>query len=264
MTDVVTEDIRGFDPSIKVPYADTWSAGVQRGIGSSMALEVRYVGTRGRDQWRALTNGGGDLGALNYNEFNIFDNGFVNEFRVAQSNLQANIAAGRGNTFAYTGAPGTSPLPTFLAFFNGQNASQSGNAALYTGDNWTNQNYLNFLAIRNPNPFGFASAGANGLMGTAALRANAATAGVPANYLRRQPRSAWWRPSHDQHRLDEVRRIADRASQTPVAGTAVPDQLRLRQGVRLRLGNVPRAAVHPPRRGYAWRSHASVQVQRRL
>ena len=187
MTDVVTEDIRGFDPSIKVPYADTWSAGMQRGIGSSMALEVRYVGTRGKEQWRALTNGGGDLGALNYNEFNIFDNGFINEFRVAQSNLRANIAAGRGNTFAYTGAPGTSPLPTFLAFFNGQNASQSGNAALYTGGNWTNQNYLNFLAVTNPNPFGFASAGANGLMGTAALRANAATAGVPANYFVANP-----------------------------------------------------------------------------
>ena len=45
-------------------------------------------------------------------------NGFVDEFRKAQGNLQANIAAGRGTTFAYTGAPGTSPLPTFAAFFD--------------------------------------------------------------------------------------------------------------------------------------------------
>ena len=78
-------------------------------------------------------------------------------------------------------------MPTFLAFFNGQNASQSGNAAAYAGANWTNQAFLNFLAARNPNPFGFASAGNNGLMGSAALRANAAAAGVPANYFVANP-----------------------------------------------------------------------------
>jgi outer membrane receptor protein involved in Fe transport len=186
MTDVVTEDIRGFDPNIQVPYADTWSAGIQRGIGGNMAVEVRYVGTRGKDQWRTLS-GGNEIGVLNYNEFNIFDNGFINEFRQAQANLRANIAAGRGNTFAYTGAPGTAPLPVFLAFFNGQNSSQSGNSALYTGGNWTNQAFLNFLAARNPNPFGFASAGTNGLMNNATLRANAANAGVPANYFVANP-----------------------------------------------------------------------------
>ncbi len=188
LTDVVTEDIRGFDPHIQVPYADTWSAGVQRGIGGNMAVEVRYVGTRGKDQWRTLNaQANGEIGVLNYNEFNIFDNGFVNEFRQAQANLQANIAAGRGNTFAYTGAPGTAPLPVFLAFFNGQNSSQSGNSALYTGTNWTNQTFLNFLAARNPNPFGFASAGANGLMNSAALRTNAANAGLAANYFVANP-----------------------------------------------------------------------------
>ena len=188
MTDVVTEDIRGFDPNIKVPYADTWSAGVQRGIGGNMALEVRYVGTRGKEQWRTLNaQANGEIGVLNYNEFNIFENGFLNEFRQAQANLQANIAAGRGNTFAYTGAAGTAPLPTFLAFFSGQNASQASNSALYTGGNWTNQTFLNFLAARNPNPFGFASAGNNGLLGSATFRTNAANAGIPANYFVANP-----------------------------------------------------------------------------
>ena len=127
-----------------------------------MALEVRYVGTRGKDSWRTQVDGnsggGNGNGTLNYNEFNIFDNGFINEFRLAQANLQANIAAGRGNTFAYTGAAGTAPLPTFLAFFNAQSAANAGNAALYTGTNWTSATFLNFLASRNPNPFGFASA----------------------------------------------------------------------------------------------------------
>ncbi len=186
MTDVITEDIRGFDPHIQVPYADSWSLGVQRGVGRNMALEVRYVGTRGRDQWRSQS-GGNDLTALNYNEFNIFENHFIDEFRQAQANLRANIAAGLPNTFAYTGAAGTAPLPTFLAFFNGLGSSQSSNAAVYTGTNWTNTTFLNFLAIRNPNPFGFATAGTNGLMNNATFRSNALAAGVPANYFVANP-----------------------------------------------------------------------------
>jgi hypothetical protein len=46
------------------------------------------------------------------NETNVVENGFYNEFKLAQSNLLANIAAGRGNTFRYFGAgTNTSPLP---------------------------------------------------------------------------------------------------------------------------------------------------------
>ncbi len=191
MTDVITQDVSVLDPNLKIPSADSWSLGIQRSVSANMALEVRYVGTRGRDSWR--TNTDGNLGAangsgtLNFNEFNIYENKFIDEFRLAQANLQANIAAGRGNTFAYTGAAGTSPLPTFAAFFNGVAAANAGNAALYTGTNWTNQTFLNFLAARNPNPFGFASAGTNGLMGNATFRANAAAAGVPANFFVANP-----------------------------------------------------------------------------
>ena len=115
MTDVVTQDINGFDPNIQVPYADSWQAGITRSLGKSMALEVRYVGTRGQDGW--VTR--------NYNEQNIVENGFLNEFRLAQANLQANIAAGRGNSFAYAGPnTGTSPLPIFLAHYNAQPAGE--------------------------------------------------------------------------------------------------------------------------------------------
>ena len=32
---------------------------------------------------------------MNYNEINIFDNGFIQEFRAAQANLRANVAAGQ-------------------------------------------------------------------------------------------------------------------------------------------------------------------------
>ena len=51
-----------------------------------------------------------------------------------------------------TGAPGTAPLPIFLAYYNAQPTGNAGNAALYTGENWTNATFLGFLAGKNPNP----------------------------------------------------------------------------------------------------------------
>jgi hypothetical protein len=146
-----------------------------------MAVEVRYVGTRSRDNWSNL----------NYNEFDIVENGFLNEFRQAQRNLQANLAATKTATFAYTGQPGTAPLPIFLAYYTGQPASAAGDPANYLktgGNNFTNSTFLGFLAAMNPNPFGFASTNTtNGLQGNATFRANALAAGVPANYFLANP-----------------------------------------------------------------------------
>jgi hypothetical protein len=45
-----------------------------------MAAEIRYVGTRGVDQWSEL----------NYNERDLLGNGFYDEFKLAVANLQAN------------------------------------------------------------------------------------------------------------------------------------------------------------------------------
>ncbi len=168
----MTEDINLFDPGITVPYADTWTVGVQRSIGRDFAVEARYVGTRSRENWDTV----------NYNETNIFENGFVNEFRVAQANLRANIAAGRGGTFAFTGAPGTSPLPTIFAFFHGTTGSAN-NSASYTSANFTNNTYLTPLATYNPNPINFA----NNLYNDAGRRTNAAAAGIAANFFLANP-----------------------------------------------------------------------------
>jgi hypothetical protein len=177
LTDIVTQDINLFDPDIQVPYADSWTIGLQRAVSTNMAVEVRYVGTRSRDNWQVL----------NYNEPNIVENGFLDEFRRAQANLQANIAAGRGNTFAFTGVPGTSPLPTFLAFFNGQPNSAAGNSSLYTGGNWTDATHLNFLAANNPHPYGFATTNDDGLLDNATFRANAERAGLAPNFFVANP-----------------------------------------------------------------------------
>jgi Carboxypeptidase regulatory-like domain/TonB-dependent Receptor Plug Domain len=178
MIPAITASVNTFDPNINTPSADTWSVGVQRALGKDTSVEVRYVGTRARDAWANV----------NVNEIDIFENGFVNEFRNAQANLTANIASGRGATFAYTGAPGTAPLPILLAYLNGLPQSQAGNAAAYSGTNWTSATLQAFLAKFNPLPFNLLSNTANtGILNNATFRQNAVNAGLPANFFVANP-----------------------------------------------------------------------------
>ncbi|HEX6975241.1 MAG TPA: TonB-dependent receptor, partial [Vicinamibacterales bacterium] len=180
LTPGITESVNVFDPNTTVPYAHSWTMGFQRAVTKDMAFELRYVGTRGRNGWAD--------GGREYNEINIIENGFLNEFKLAQANLRANQAAGLGNTFAYTGAAGTSPLPIFAAAYNGVTAANAGNPALYTGSNWTNSTFLGWLSPNNPIPVstssggaGFASTSSSGLIGNATFRNNLLNAGYPAN-----------------------------------------------------------------------------------
>jgi hypothetical protein len=173
LTGTITDAANVIDPNLKMPYVHTWSVGVQREIGKDMVLELRYLGNRAQRSW----------GAFTLNEQNVLTNGFLNEFRLAQANLQANIAAGRGNTFRYFGAgTGTSPLPIILAYFSGIPAAQAGESARYTSTNFSNTTFVNTLALQNPQPFTFvgniAGAGAS-----ATLRNNALTAGLPPNFF---------------------------------------------------------------------------------
>src|SRR5262245_10805697 len=143
-TDVVTGDANIIDPNIRTPYSQSWTFGIQREISKNMAIEVRYVGTRHLQGWSDY-----DFNAV---EQNIVENGLLNEFKLAQANLQANIAAGRGNTFRYFGpGTGTLPLPITLAYFSGVAAAQAGNQALYTSSNFTSTTFVNPLALYNPN-----------------------------------------------------------------------------------------------------------------
>ena len=178
MTDLIDGDIQLFEPDLKIPYSMSWSAGIQRELGKTMALEARYIGTRGRQLWADS----------NFNEANILSNGFLDEFRLAQANLRANIAAGRGATFRYFGpGTGTSPLPIYLAYFSGIPGAQAGSSALYTSPLFGNTNFLNPLAQYNPQPFTPAGTTAGGLDGDATRRANARAAGLPANFFRANP-----------------------------------------------------------------------------
>lgn len=164
-----SDSINAFDPNLRTPYTMSWSFGLQREITRDMVLEVRYMATRNMQAWNRL----------NLNEQNIVENGFLDEFKLAMANLQANIAAGKTSSgFKYMG-PGTNtyPLPITLAFFSGVPASQADDKTKYTSSNFTSSTYTNTLAKYNPNPGSYASS----LYGSAAQRTNSANAGIAAN-----------------------------------------------------------------------------------
>ncbi len=162
------DDIGAFAPAIDLAHARTLTASFLRSIGPETSAEVRWIGTLGRSLWTPE----------DYNYLNIIDNNFFSEFRLAMVNLEKNLAAGRGATFAYFGpGTGTSPLPIFLAYLTGQPIAGAGDAALYTGVDWTNPALVSRLALQSADPYG----AARDLDGNARRRANAAAAGLPAN-----------------------------------------------------------------------------------
>ncbi|MFP5266740.1 MAG: TonB-dependent receptor [Acidobacteriota bacterium] len=105
-----------FNPNIKQPYIESWEFGIQRELSANNVLEVRYVGNVSKDQW--LTE--------NFNEVNIFENGFLTQFE----NAQKNLAASGGTTFQ-----GPNPTPIFDQAF-----ATSGLQA-----NYTNGQFITYL-----------------------------------------------------------------------------------------------------------------------
>jgi hypothetical protein len=147
LTPTTSNSSNDFYPTTQTPYAHSWNISFQRTITKNTAIDIRYSATR--------MVGGWWVGGRDMNEFNTIENGFLNEFKLAQANLRANIAAGKGNTYAYTGAAGTSPLPIMLAWLNG--STNAAATTSYTGSGWTNTTLYNYLGIQNPQPQNFAS-----------------------------------------------------------------------------------------------------------
>jgi hypothetical protein len=102
--------VNGMNPNIQQPYTESWNLGVQRALGRTRVLEVRYQGNRTIHQWLAI----------NPNEVNVFENGFLTEFKQAQANLAASGGA------SFEGIPAS--LPIFTAAFGGPGASDFANA----------------------------------------------------------------------------------------------------------------------------------------
>ena len=185
-TGAITDSANAFAPNLKTGYVESWTASIQREIKKDNVIEIRYVGNRGHQLWRQV-----DL-----NEVNVFENGFLNEFKLAQANVLANLAAGRGFNMKYFG-PGTDTFPLPILFKNFQGLTVSGvaadvnNPAHYTGTGWSNSTLLTALNPLNPNPgfgrccsttVGFASilaAAGN----QSAFGANRDAWGVPYNFF---------------------------------------------------------------------------------
>jgi len=119
-----------FNPNIKQPYVESWSLGIQRQLSTNNVLEVRYVGNVSKDQWLVE----------NFNEVNIFENGFLKDFQAAQ----ANLTASGGTTFQ-----GGNPTPILDQAFQ-----TSGLAA-----NYTNGTFINYVRQGQAGAFASSLAG---------------------------------------------------------------------------------------------------------
>jgi hypothetical protein len=138
--DPVNDSAFGYSPDFHSGYVDSWSFGYQRELNRDTVVEFRYVGNRGKEMQNQYR----------IDEVNAIENGFGNEFALAQANLVANIAAGRGANFRYFGAgTSTSPLPIILSYFSGNNVNPA-LAASYSSANFASSTYLNFLNPANP------------------------------------------------------------------------------------------------------------------
>jgi hypothetical protein len=151
--------VNQFLPNLKVGYINSWTLSFQRELTSDTVLEVRYIGNRGKDLWRQY-----DL-----NELNIVENGVYSEWKLAQQNLLANIAANRcqaglnptansgcAANFAYFGpGTGTSPLPITLGYFQGLTGAAAAVAGNYTNANFRSSTYYNTMNPLNPSALTF-------------------------------------------------------------------------------------------------------------
>jgi len=152
------------DPNLKAPFVHQWNFGIEREIFHNTALELRYVGNYSPNQWRAY----------NINEVNIFENGFLNEFKNAQTNFAARGGAG----FA-PGCTGCVPLPLLDKFFNG--------LATTSTSGYGSTTFLNNVRDNNVGAF------ANTLAFNSAYRANreSTTLGLAGNFFVANPNAAF-------------------------------------------------------------------------
>jgi len=130
-----------FDAALKGGYTQSFSFGIQRELNKNTALEVRFVRTRGTHLWRQY-----DL-----NEVNIFENGFLDQFKAAANNLAISRANNKGDNYGNQGLAGQVNVPLITVGLNSSTNStmitrllqgQAGAAANTIAFNLSNMNRL--------------------------------------------------------------------------------------------------------------------------
>ena len=89
------------DPDIRTPYVENWSVGDQREQWPDAAIEIRYVGNRGNNLWRSY----------DFNEVNIFENGFLQEFWPRSRTWRSTWRTGEPDSPTGDGRKGRAPDP---------------------------------------------------------------------------------------------------------------------------------------------------------
>jgi hypothetical protein len=117
-----SNSVAAFDPGLRTSYIQSWSFAIEREIMRDTVLEFRYVGNHGTKLWRRV----------NINEVNIFENGFLEEFKNARNNLAISRAAGKGANFRNQGLPGQVNLPIFSAVFGSPTSASFGSSTFVT------------------------------------------------------------------------------------------------------------------------------------
>jgi hypothetical protein len=118
-------------PELHTPYVQNWTFGLQRELAKGTVLEIRYVGNRAVHMWH------------NYNlqETNIFENGFLNDFKNAQNNLAINTANGFKNDFSNRNLPGEAAMPILDAAFGARGSMP----ALSTASGYKSSSFITTL-----------------------------------------------------------------------------------------------------------------------
>ena len=136
-----------FDPNLRPGYTQSWTFGLQRELNKNTAVEIRYVGNHGTRLWRQM----------NYNEVNIFENGFLDAFKAAQNNLAiftrdnpGCVAAGNCN-YGNTGRLGQVAVPLITTAYGGTNTDLTVQTLLTQGQAGALASAINGNATRMAN-----------------------------------------------------------------------------------------------------------------
>lgn len=108
------------DPNLRTPYVQQWNIGVQHDI-RGFVVDLRYVGNHGTKLYRGI----------DFNQINFDANGFLGDFKRAQSN--GNLARAAGGAFdpAYnSNLAGSQQLTVFPLLAAGGNLANAANRTL--------------------------------------------------------------------------------------------------------------------------------------